>query len=93
MVITQPTSFEDVAEIGAYLKNKKSVIINLENVSKEDARRVLDFLGGAAFMIEGTIQQVSNLIYLMAPRDIEIQNDIERGQYKQQQKASFSWLK
>ncbi len=92
MVITQPTCYEDVEEIGAYLKNKKSVIINLENVGKEDARRVLDFLSGAAFMIEGTIQRVSNLIYLMAPRSVEIQNDIDKSQYNKQ-KASFSWLK
>lgn len=92
MVITQPSCYEDVEEIGAYLKNKKSVIINLENVGKEDARRILDFLSGAAFMIEGTIQRVSNLIYLMVPRNVEIQNDVERSQYKQQ-KASFSWLK
>lgn len=92
MVITQPTCYEDVEEIGAYLKNKKSVIINLENVGKEDARRVLDFLSGATFMIEGTIQRVSNLIYLMAPRSVEIQNDIDKSQYGKQ-KASFSWLK
>lgn len=92
MVITQPTCYEDVEEIGAYLKNKKSVIINLENVGKEDARRVLDFLSGAAFMIEGTIQRVSNLIYLMAPKSVEIQNDIDKSQYGKQ-KASFSWLK
>ena len=92
MVITQPTCYEDVEEIGAYLKNKKSVIINLENVGKEDARRVLDFLSGATFMIEGTIQKVSNLIYLMAPKNVEIQNDLERSQYNKQ-KASFTWLK
>ncbi len=91
MVITQPTCYEDVEEVGSYLKNKKSVIINLENVSKEDARRILDFLSGATFMIEGTIQRVSNLIYLMTPRNVEIQNDLEKSQYKQ--KASFSWLK
>ncbi len=91
MVITQPTCYEDVEEIGAYLKNKKSVIINLENVGKEDARRILDFLSGATFMIEGTIQKVSNLIYLMTPKNVEIQNDIEKSQYKQ--KTSFSWLK
>lgn len=91
MVITQPTCYEDVQEIGEYIKNKKSVIINLENVSKEDARRILDFLSGAAFMIDGTIQKVSNLIYLMTPRNVEIQNDLERSQYKQ--KLSFSWLK
>lgn len=91
MVITQPTCYEDVQEIGEYLKVRKSVIINLENVGKEDARRILDFLSGATFMIEGTIQKVSNLIYLMTPRDVEIQNDVERSQYKQ--KLSFSWLK
>lgn len=91
MVITQPTCYEDVQEIGEYLKSKKSVIINLENVGKEDARRILDFLSGATFMIEGTIQKVSNLIYLITPKNVEIQNDLERGQYKQ--KLSFSWLK
>lgn len=91
MVITQPTCYEDVQEIGEYLKLRKSVIINLENVGKEDARRVLDFLSGATFMIEGTIQKVSNLIYLMTPKEVEIQNDVDKNQYKQ--KASFSWLK
>lgn len=92
MVISQPTCYEEVEAIGEYLKNKKSVIINLENVGKEDARRILDFLSGATFMIEGTIQKVSNLIYLMAPKNVEIQNDIEKSQYNKQ-KMTFSWLK
>lgn len=91
MVITQPTCYEDVQEIGEYLKLRKSVIINLEDVEKGDARRILDFLVGATFMIEGTIQKVSNLIYLMTPKEVEIQNDVEKSQYKS--KASFSWLK
>jgi len=91
MVITQPNCYEDVQEIGDYLKNKKSVIVNLESVSKEDARRILDFMSGATFVVEGTIQKVSNLIYLITPRNVEIQNDVERSQYKQ--KLSFSWMK
>ena len=91
MVITEPSCYESEQEIGEYLKSKKSVIINLENVSKEEARRILDFLSGAAFMIEGTIQKVSNLIYLMTPRNVEIQDDTKRDEYKQ--KMSFSWLK
>ncbi len=92
MVITQPTCYDEVEGIGDYLKTKKSIIINLENVSKEDARRILDFLSGATFMVEGTIQRVSNLIYLITPKNVEIQNDLETSQYKQQ-KMSFSWLK
>lgn len=91
VVITQPTCYDDVQEIGEYLKGKKAVIINLESINKEDARRVLDFLSGATFIVDGTIQKVSNLIYLMTPRNVEIQNDAERNQYKQ--KMSFSWLK
>lgn len=96
MVITQPTCYNDVEEVGAYLKSKKSVIINLENVGKDDARRVLDFLSGATFMIEGNIQKVSTLIYLMTPRTVEIQNDLENNQMnkqQQEQRQSFSWLK
>lgn len=96
MVITQPTCYNDVEEVGTYLKSRKSVIINLENVGKEDARRILDFLSGATFMIEGNIQKVSSLIYLMAPRTVEIQNDLENAQMnkqQQEQRQSFSWLK
>ena len=91
MVITQPSCYEDVQEIGEYLRCKKAVIINLENVNKEDGQRILDFMSGATFMIEGTIQKVSNLIYLMTPKCVEIQNDVEKRDYKQ--KMNFSWMK
>ncbi len=91
MVITQPSCYEDVEEIGEYLRAKKAVIVNLENVCKEDGQKILDFMSGATFMIEGTIQKVSNLIYLMTPKCIEIQNDAERRDY--QQKMNFSWMK
>lgn len=92
MVITQPESFDESGVIGDYLKGQKSVIVNLENVNKEDARRIIDFMSGATFMVDGTIQKVSGLIYLFTPRNVEIQNDVEQSQYKQQ-KTSFSWLK
>ncbi len=91
MVITKPACFEDVEEVGGYLKQRKSVIVNLETVNKEDGRRILDFLGGAAFGLDGTVQKVSNLIYLITPKSVEIQNDVERSEYRS--KLSFSWLK
>ena len=91
VVITQPESYEDVEEIGEYLKQRKSVIVNLESINKEDGKRILDFLSGASFALDGSIQKVSNLIYLMTPNSVEIQNDVERAQYRN--KLSFSWLK
>lgn len=91
MVITEPLCFDDVKEIGEHLKQKRSVIVNLETVNKEDHRRIVDFLSGATFVTEGGIQKISSLIYLMTPKTIEIQNDIERAQYRN--KLSFSWMK
>jgi len=91
VVITQPEAYGDVEEIGEYLKQRRSVIVNLESINKEDGKRILDFLSGASFALEGNIQKVSNLIYLVTPTSVEIQNDIERAQYRN--KLSFSWLK
>lgn len=91
MVITEPVCFDDVKEIGEHLKQKRSVIVNLETVNKEDHRRIVDFLSGATFVTEGSIQKISSLIYLMTPKTVEIQNDIERAQYRS--KLSFSWMK
>ena len=91
MGITHPAAYEDVKEIAEYLKSKKSVIVNLENISMEEARRILDFMSGATFMAEGTIQNVSDRIYLITPKNVEIQNDVEKAEYKE--KLSFSWMK
>ncbi|MDD2628410.1 MAG: cell division protein SepF [Clostridia bacterium] len=91
VVITQPEVYESVEEIGEYLKQRKSVIVNLESINKEEGRRILDFLSGTSFALEGSIQKVSNLIYLITPKTVEIQNDVERSQYRS--KLSFSWLK
>ncbi len=91
MVITQPACFDDVKEIGEHLKSKKSVIVNLETVNKEDHRRIVDFISGATFVLDGSVQKISSLIYLITPKTIEIQNDIERAQYRN--KLPFTWMK
>lgn len=91
MVITQPNCFDDVKEIGEHLKSKKSVIVNLETVNKEDHRRIVDFISGATFVLDGSVQKISSLIYLITPKTIEIQNDIERAQYRN--KLPFTWMK
>ena len=92
MVITQPTCYEDVTEITDYLTGKKSIIINLEAVNPDDARRILDFLGGATYAVDGNMQKVSKLIYLITPNNIEIENNLDKDNYKTKLSA-LSWLK
>ena len=91
MVITQPTSFEQSEEICNYLKEKKSIIVNLEYVNKDVARRIIDFLSGAVHALNGHIQKVSNSIFLIAPVNYDIESDLAREELKS--KLSVSWLK
>jgi len=91
MVITQPTSFEQSEEICNYLKEKKSIIVNLEYVNKDVARRIVDFISGAVHALDGHIQKVSNAIFLIAPVNYEIASDLAREEIKS--KLSVSWLR
>ena len=91
MVISQPTSFEQAEEICTYLKNKKSVIVNLEYVNKDVARRIVDVMSGAVHALDGHIQKVSNSIFLIAPMYYEISTEMARDEIKN--KLSVSWLK
>ena len=91
MVITQPTCFEQSEEICNYLKEKKSIIVNLEYVNKEVARRIIDFISGAVHALDGHIQKVSNSIFLIAPMNYDISSDLAREEIKS--KLSVSWLK
>ena len=91
MVITQPTSFEQSEEICNYLKERKSIILNLEYVNKDVARRIVDFISGAVHALDGHIQKVSNAIFLIAPINYEIASDLAREEIKS--KLSVSWLR
>lgn len=91
MVITQPTCFEQSEEICNYLKERKSIIVNLEYVNKDVARRIVDFISGAVHALDGHIQKVSNAIFLVAPVNYEIASDLAREEIKS--KLSVSWLR
>ncbi len=91
MVISQPTSFEQSEGICDLLKEKKSVIVNLEYVNKDIARRIIDVISGAVHALDGHIQKVSNSIFLIAPYNYDITNEMAREEIKS--KLSVSWLK
>lgn len=91
MVISQPTTFEQSEEICNYLKERKSVIVNLEYVNKDVARRIVDFISGAVHALDGHIQKISNSIFLIAPTNYEISNEMAREEIKN--RLSVSWLK
>ena len=91
MKICKPTSFEQSEEICNELKEKKSIIVNLEYVNKDVARRIVDFISGSVHALDGHIEKISNSIFLVAPFNYEIVNDLAREEIKN--KLSVSWLK
>ena len=91
MVISQPTTFEQSEAICNLLKEKKSIIVNLEYVNKDIARRIVDVISGAVQALDGHIQKVSNSIFLIAPYNYDITNEMAREEIKN--KLSVSWLK
>ena len=91
MVICQPTNFEQSENICTLLKEKKSIIVNLEYVNKDVARRIVDVVSGAVHALDGNLQKVSNSIFLVAPFNYDITNEMAREEIKN--KLSVSWIK
>lgn len=90
VVITQPESFDDAQEICDHLKNKKPVVVNLEDLEKESAQRIVDFLSGSIYALEGNIQKVSNGIFMIAPNNVDIMGDFKD---ELRNKGVFPWAK
>ncbi len=88
LVVMQPENFEDARDIANHLKNKKPVVINLENVERNLSQRIVDFLSGAVYALDGNIQKVSNGIFLIAPYNVGIMGDFKD---ELRNKGIFPW--
>jgi cell division inhibitor SepF len=90
VVIMQPEAFDDAQDICDHLKNKKPIVINLENLEKEGAQRIIDFLSGSVYALDGNIQKVSAGIFLIAPNNVDIMGDFKD---ELRNKGVFPWIK
>lgn len=88
VVVVSPDSFEEARDIADHLKQKKPVVINLEAVEKDVARRIVDFLSGAVYASDGNIQKISGGIFLIAPYNVGIMGDFKD---ELRNKGVFPW--
>ena len=77
VVLFRPTSFNDTSKAADDLKNRKAVIVNMENVDKAMARRVVDFLSGCVYALEGDVKKIAKSAYLFCPHNMNIVGDLE----------------
>ncbi len=72
MVVIEPNGFEECPKLVDSLKAKKPVIINLENLETDIARKIFDFLSGATYALNGNVQKVTNNIFVFAPENVDV---------------------
>jgi cell division inhibitor SepF len=83
VVITHPQKVDDAGSICDYIKSGKTVVVNLEDTDFDTAQRVVDFLSGVSYSLDGDIQCVSNKIFILAPRNVDV-----TGQFKEELKEN-----
>ena len=77
LILVRPESFNDAPTIAANMRSKKAVVLNLEGVEKNLARRVVDFLSGCAYALDGTVKKVSQATYVFCPYNMEVLGDLK----------------
>jgi len=77
VVVVEPRVFDEVQSIADHLKSRRPVIINLEKAEPELARRVVDFISGATYALNGSTQKVGNGIFLFVPSNMDIASEIK----------------
>ena len=80
LILVRPESFNDAPTIAANMRAKKAVVLNLEGVEKNLARRVVDFLSGCAYALDGTVKKVSQATYVFCPYNMEVLGDLKNLQ-------------
>ena len=76
VVLVKPERYEDAASIADHLNAKKTVVLNLEQTSKDVSRRLIDFLCGVAYANNGQMKRVANNTYIITPYNVDIMGDL-----------------
>lgn len=82
ILVLDPVSFEEVRKVADYLKDQRPIILNLDKTDKEQAKRIIDFVSGATYALQGNMQKIGDGIFLFTPRDVEISGqDIQSNEF------------
>ncbi|WP_404799144.1 cell division protein SepF [Bacillus aerolatus] len=78
VILSEPRVFAEAQEIADHLKNRRAVVVNLQRIQHDQAKRVIDFLSGTVYAIGGEIQQLGQKIFLCTPDNVEVDGSISQ---------------
>ena len=76
VVLVKPDRFDNVSDIAEHLRSKHAVVLNLEATNKDVARRLVDFLSGCAYALDGKIKKIAISTYIITPYNVDIVGDL-----------------
>ena len=74
--VIRPQTFNEAQIVADFLKEGKTIVVNLEGIEIGQAQRIIDFIGGASFAVDGSLKAISNNIFIVAPGNIEVSGDL-----------------
>ena len=82
VVLFHAKTFDDAAKASDELRRKKAIILNMENVDKSLTRRVVDFLSGSVYALDGSVKKIAQSTYLFCPHNMDVVGDLENIPYE-----------
>ena len=76
MILVEPRAYSESQTIADHLKARNSVVVNIKRVTSDQAKRIIDFLSGTLYAINGDLQKIGEGIYLCTPKNIDVQGEI-----------------
>lgn len=90
VVIVKPKDYDEATQICDDLKNRKIVVVNVTELEPKTAQRLLDFMGGASYVLNGELLEVEKGVYLLSPSNVDISRDFKDDLAS---KSIFNWSK
>lgn len=95
MILLEPRAFSEATQIADYLKKRNTVVLNLKRVTKEQAKRIADFVSGAVYAIGGSMQNIGGGTFLCAPKNVNVEgkisNDKEEKDRHDNDELNIEW--
>ena len=97
MILFEPRAYSESTQIVDYLKNRNTVVVNLKRVTPDQAKRIVDFLTGSLYAMNGNLQKLGGGIFLCAPNNVNVEGKItddsvkSEGKDKQDKEDEFNW--
>ena len=76
MILLEPRAYSESQQIADHLKKRNTVVVNLKRVTAEQAKRIVDFLSGTVYALEGDLQKIGAGIFLCTPKNVDVEGAI-----------------